>query len=52
MIALAINARRQYRTEEPSFVYEPFARLEDCFRFSDETFERVVRDYNLNDLPI
>ena len=52
MIAVAIDARRQYRPGEPSFVYQPFAGLEDDFRFNDETFERVIRDYNLNDLAI
>ncbi len=52
VIAVAIDARRQHRPEEPSFIYEPFAGLEDDFRFSDETFERVIRDYNLNDLAI
>ena len=52
VIAVAIDARRQYRPGEPSFVYQPFAGLEDDFRFNDETFERVIRDYNLNDLAI
>ncbi len=52
VIAVAIDARRQHRLGEPSFVYEPFAGLEDDFRFNDETFERVIRDYNLNDLAI
>ncbi len=52
VIAVAIDARRQHRPEEPSFVYEPFVGLEDDFRFNDETFERVIHDYNLNDLAI
>ena len=52
VIAVAVDARRQHRTGEPSFVYEPFVGLEDDFRFNDETFERVIRDYNLNDLAI
>jgi len=52
VIAVAVDARRQYRPGEPSFVYQPFAGLEDDFRFNDETFERVIRDYNLNDLAI
>ncbi|MCY3931400.1 MAG: phytanoyl-CoA dioxygenase, partial [Acidobacteria bacterium] len=52
VIAVAIDARRQYRPDERPFVYEPFAGLEDDFRFNDETFERVIRDYNLNDLAI
>ena len=52
VIAVAIDARRQHRPGEPSFVYEPFVGLEDDFRFNDETFERVIYDYNLNDLAI
>ena len=52
VIAVAVDARRQHRPEEPSFVYEPFVGLEDDFRFNDETFERVIHDYNLNDLAI
>ncbi len=52
VIAVAIDARRQHRPGESSFVYQPFAGLEDDFRFNDETFERVIRDYNLNDLAI
>ena len=52
VIAVAIDARRQHRPGEPSFVYEPFVGLEDDFRFNDETFDRVIRDYNLNDLAI
>ncbi|MYB20093.1 MAG: phytanoyl-CoA dioxygenase family protein [Holophagales bacterium] len=52
VIAVAIDARRQHRPDEASFVYQPFAGLEDDFRFNDETFDRVIRDYNLNDLAI
>jgi len=52
VIAVAIDARRQHRPDEPSFVYEPFVGLEDDFRLNDETFERVIHDYNLNDLAI
>ena len=29
-----------------------FAGLEDQFRYSDETYDRVIRDYNLKDLGI
>ena len=52
VIAVAIDARRQYDPREEPFTYEPFAGLEDDFRFDEETFERVIRNYNLNDLAI
>jgi len=52
IIAVAIDARRQHYPEERSFVYQPFAGLERDFCFSDDTFNKVIRDYNLNDLAI
>jgi hypothetical protein len=52
VIAVAIDARRQYYPHERSFVYQPFAGREHELRFSDETFEKVIRNYNLNDLAI
>lgn len=52
VIAVAIDARQQHRSGERRFRYEPFAGLEDDFRYNDETFERVIRDYNLKDLAI
>ncbi|MEL7158595.1 MAG: phytanoyl-CoA dioxygenase family protein [Actinomycetota bacterium] len=52
VIAVAIDARRQHRPTETAYVYRPFAGLEDDFRFDDETFERVIRNYNTKDLSI
>jgi len=52
VIAVAIDARRKHYADEKPFRYQPFAGLEDEYRFTDETFERVIRDYNLKDLAI
>ena len=52
VIAVAIDARRQHFPGEVAFRYKPFAGLEDDFTFNDETFERVIRDYNTKDLAI
>lgn len=52
VIAVGIDARRQYFPDEEPFRYQPFVGLEDDFRFNDETFESVIRDYNTKDLAI
>jgi hypothetical protein len=52
VIQVAIDARHQAFPEEPVFTYQPFAGKEDQFRFTPETFERVIRDYNTKDLAI
>jgi hypothetical protein len=52
VIAVAIDARRQKHPEETPFLYRPFADRIDEFRFNDETFGRVLRDYCLKDLAI
>jgi len=52
VIAVAVDARRQHFPDEEPYRYEPFAGLEDDFRFDDESFERVIRDYNTRDLAI
>lgn len=52
VIAVAIDARRQYRPDETPYAYQPFAGREDDFRFNDETLATVIRDYNLKDLAI
>ena len=36
----------------PRFRYAPFAELIDAFSFLDETFNKVIRDYNTKDLEI
>ena len=52
VIQVAIDARRQRFPEETPFRYRPFEGLEERFRYNDETFERVIRDYNTKDLAI
>ncbi len=52
VIQVAIDARHQHVPAESSFHYQPFAGMEDEFRFNDATFERVIRDYNTKDLAI
>lgn len=52
VIAVAIDARQQKYGHESRFTYQPFAGLEDDFRYNEETFERVIRDYNTKDLAI
>jgi hypothetical protein len=52
VLPVAIDARHQHRPGEARYNYEPFAGQEDAFRFNDETFENVIRDYNTRDLAI
>jgi hypothetical protein len=52
VIAVAIDARAAHYPEEQRYHYLPFEDLVDDFRFNDETFQKVVVDYNLKDLAI
>ena len=52
VIQVAIDARRQYYSDETSFEYQPFKDVADEFRWSPETFESVIRDYNTRDIGI
>lgn len=52
VIAVAIDARRRHHPDEAPYRYAPFADLEDQFRFDDDTFDRIIRDYNTRDLAI
>jgi ectoine hydroxylase-related dioxygenase (phytanoyl-CoA dioxygenase family) len=52
VIQVAIDARRRHYPDEAPFRYRPFAGLEAEFAYNDETFERVIRDYNTKDLAI
>jgi ectoine hydroxylase-related dioxygenase (phytanoyl-CoA dioxygenase family) len=52
VIAVAIDARKQRYPHQQAFVYQPFAGREHELRYNDETFEKVIRNYNLNDLAI
>jgi hypothetical protein len=52
VIQVAIDARHQKFPDEPRFAYRPFAGREDEFRFNDQTFEAVIKDYFTKDLAI
>ena len=52
VVQVAIDARYQDRPDEPRFNYKPFSDLQDDFRFNDETFERVIKNYHTKDLAI
>ena len=52
VIAVAIDARRQHFLDETPYVYQPFAGLEDDYRFGPDAFQRVIKNYNLLDLGI
>ena len=52
IIALAIDARRQHFPEETSYVYQPLVGHEDQFRWSQESRETILKDYNLSDMFI
>jgi ectoine hydroxylase-related dioxygenase (phytanoyl-CoA dioxygenase family) len=52
VVQVAIDARRQQFPSERPFVYQPFSGREDQFHFNDDTFNKVIRDYNLHDLAI
>tara|TARA_E500000331_G_scaffold298176_1_gene297862 strand:+ start:169 stop:1329 length:1161 start_codon:yes stop_codon:yes gene_type:complete len=52
VIAVAIDARQQHFPGERRFVYQPFAGHEDEYRWSPEMYERVIKNYNLQDLSI
>ncbi len=52
VIQVAIDARHQARPDEQRYRYEPFADMEDDYRYGPVTQESVLRDYNLHDLAI
>jgi hypothetical protein len=51
VIATAIDARRQHFVDETPFVYQPFAGLEDQFRW-DEAGRARLHDYSQKDIGI
>ncbi len=51
LIAVAIDARQQHYPDEPRYTYQPFAGLEEEFRWNAQTRESI-KDYNLKDLGI
>ncbi len=52
VIAVAIDARAKHFPEEDRYVYKPFASLEDQYRWTPETQDSVILNYNLKDLGI
>ena len=52
IIALAIDARRQHFSGEEPYVYKPLLGDENKFRWTNETRESILRDYNLLDMYI
>ena len=52
VIAVAIDARQQHFPEEARYLYQPFAGLEDEYRWNAHTRETVIKDYNTKDLGI
>ena len=52
IIQLAIDARRQYFTDEKSFIYEPFLGREADAQWNEGTRQSILKDYNLTDMYI
>ncbi len=52
IISLAIDARRQRYPAERSFVYRPLVDQVESLRFSAETRESILKNYNLLDMYI
>lgn len=52
VIPVAIDARSQHYPDNKKFNYVPFEGREGEFPYNEETYERVIRDYNLKDLSI
>jgi hypothetical protein len=51
MIAYAIDARRQRFPDEQPYTYQPFAGVQDSYRW-DSRAKAAIKDYNLLDLGI
>ena len=52
VIQVAINARQQYYQNEKPFDYKPLMDQADQYDWNPETFEKVIRDYNVRDIAI
>ena len=52
IIALAIDARGQHFFGEPPYVYKPLEGEEDKYRWTNETRESILKNYNLLDMYI
>ena len=51
VIAYAIDARQQRFPEQAPFAYQPFAGIQDSYRWDDKA-RAAIKDYNLLDLGI
>ena len=52
VIAVAIDARQQFYPQEDRYSYQPMLGRETELEFSEATWNKVIRDYNLQDLSI
>jgi ectoine hydroxylase-related dioxygenase (phytanoyl-CoA dioxygenase family) len=52
VIGMAIDSRAQYYADEQRFIYQPFVGREEELRFTEENWQKFVKDYNLKDLAI
>ncbi|WP_339712844.1 phytanoyl-CoA dioxygenase family protein [uncultured Sneathiella sp.] len=52
IIALGIDARQQRFPDEPRFCYQPLAGEEMENRWNEENREKILKNYNLNDIYI
>lgn len=52
VLAVAIDARAQHFPHEKRFAYQPFAGIEDEYRYTAASRQSVINDYNLQDLGI
>lgn len=52
MIAIGIDARRQYFPDEKPYCYQPLAKQKEENRWCPETQRNVVRNYNQRDMYI
>ena len=52
VISIAIDARAKFYAKETPFQYQPMAGSENSLRYTPKNWEKIIRDYNLNDLSI
>tara|TARA_B100001179_G_scaffold181928_1_gene137307 strand:+ start:127 stop:1311 length:1185 start_codon:yes stop_codon:yes gene_type:complete len=52
VVQVALDARHQARPDERRYLYAPFAKVEDEYRYGPETIASVLSDYTLYDIAI
>lgn len=52
VVQVAIDARQKFYADEAPFAYAAFEGREDDYRLNPQTYEEVIKDYNLKDLSI